>query len=500
MKFESLLCASARPAAVALAAALALLVCWSGLVSPPGAIAGAEQGHIAVALASGRGYADPFGTPSGPTAWVPPFNPVLMAAVFKLFGIATTKSALVLALIRLPAFAVAFYLLLRCLDRLGWPKGKPWLAAILALQCWFLHSPLFYNAVTIWPTFVCLAWLIHDALAFHQGRQRRYALRLSVLGLLVPLIHGGLSAAYFAVVAVLAWQHRREHPAPAREWLRLPAAAGLALAVSVGAWTTRNYLVFDRFVPLKSNGAFELDLTFHHTARGVLSAGAVMAHHPSTNETETDRYTRLGERNYLEQVAAGLWPDLRAHPGRYARQVGWRFVNAFVFAENVIDTVPFLFAGGHTSMFSLATDARLATAGLWVTLPRSRLGVWLCLDLAPDEFLARLRALHLPESEKIFRAWLESKEAFVARRSVYRELLQSLLVSGLPVLVALASGIGRGGRPPALVGFAALIYVVYLLPNVLITHDATHQTALFGLQALFFVYGGRAIVAAARRL
>src|ERR1700730_15122538 len=33
---------------------------------------GGEYYHIATALGSGRGYADPFGPQTGPTAWMPP--------------------------------------------------------------------------------------------------------------------------------------------------------------------------------------------------------------------------------------------------------------------------------------------------------------------------------------------------------------------------------------------------------------------------------------------
>ncbi|MBV8113728.1 MAG: hypothetical protein JO300_03235, partial [Silvibacterium sp.] len=45
---------------------------------------GWEMGRVARALATGYGYADPFVGHTGPTAWVPPLYPLLMAAVFKL--------------------------------------------------------------------------------------------------------------------------------------------------------------------------------------------------------------------------------------------------------------------------------------------------------------------------------------------------------------------------------------------------------------------------------
>src|ERR1700759_2471255 len=60
---------------------------------------GWEMGRIARALATGFGYADPFTGHSGPTAWSPPLYPLLIAGVFKVFGVYTAASAWVLLVI-----------------------------------------------------------------------------------------------------------------------------------------------------------------------------------------------------------------------------------------------------------------------------------------------------------------------------------------------------------------------------------------------------------------
>jgi hypothetical protein len=57
---------------------------------------GWEMGRIARALATGFGYSDPFTSHSGPTAWSPPLYPLLIAGVFKIFGVYTAASAWVL--------------------------------------------------------------------------------------------------------------------------------------------------------------------------------------------------------------------------------------------------------------------------------------------------------------------------------------------------------------------------------------------------------------------
>jgi hypothetical protein len=46
---------------------------------------GWEMGRIGAAIASGKGFSNPFGAQTGPTAWEPPLYPYLTAIVFHLF-------------------------------------------------------------------------------------------------------------------------------------------------------------------------------------------------------------------------------------------------------------------------------------------------------------------------------------------------------------------------------------------------------------------------------
>src|ERR1700761_5440122 len=57
---------------------------------------GEEMGRIARALATGFGFSDPFRGHTGPTTWVGPLFPLLLAGVFKLFGVFTAGSAWVI--------------------------------------------------------------------------------------------------------------------------------------------------------------------------------------------------------------------------------------------------------------------------------------------------------------------------------------------------------------------------------------------------------------------
>ena len=57
---------------------------------------GWETGKVARSIATGRGFSSPYTEPTGPTALIPPVYTYLVAGVFKLFGIYTASSALVL--------------------------------------------------------------------------------------------------------------------------------------------------------------------------------------------------------------------------------------------------------------------------------------------------------------------------------------------------------------------------------------------------------------------
>src|ERR1700687_2210614 len=57
---------------------------------------GYEAGRIARSIALGEGFANPLFQKTGPTAWMAPLYPCLVAGVFKLSGIYTATSAVIL--------------------------------------------------------------------------------------------------------------------------------------------------------------------------------------------------------------------------------------------------------------------------------------------------------------------------------------------------------------------------------------------------------------------
>src|ERR1700677_1871986 len=55
---------------------------------------GGEAGRIARSIAQGEGFSNPLFSKTGPTAWLAPVFPYLLAGIFKAFGVYSTASAI----------------------------------------------------------------------------------------------------------------------------------------------------------------------------------------------------------------------------------------------------------------------------------------------------------------------------------------------------------------------------------------------------------------------
>ncbi|HXZ41021.1 MAG TPA: glycosyltransferase family 39 protein, partial [Terriglobales bacterium] len=109
---------------------------------------GFEMGRMGRALALGQGFSSPFSGNTGPTAWEPPLYPFLIAGVFKVFGIYTQASALVLlslnsifsAVTSVPIFLIAK----RCFGER---------VAVWSSWTWALLPPvIFWSTRYVWET------------------------------------------------------------------------------------------------------------------------------------------------------------------------------------------------------------------------------------------------------------------------------------------------------------------------------------------------------------
>jgi 4-amino-4-deoxy-L-arabinose transferase-like glycosyltransferase len=109
---------------------------------------GFEIGRLSRSIALGRGFSQVFDAGSGPTAWWTPVFPLLLGGVFKLFGVYSSKAALViLSLNSLFSALTCRTIFLIALDTLGRRT------AILSAWIWAgLPYAIYWPTHHIWDT------------------------------------------------------------------------------------------------------------------------------------------------------------------------------------------------------------------------------------------------------------------------------------------------------------------------------------------------------------
>src|SRR6202166_578926 len=278
---------------------------------------GWEMGRLGRSLALGQGFANPFNETTGATAWEPPLYPFLIAAVFRLFGIYTHASALVLltinsvfsALTCIPIFLIAR----KCFSE----KVAVWSAWAWAL----LPTVMYWSTRWVWET--SLAALLLAVIFW-------LTLELEELNGLTPWIGFGL---LWGVAALTNTSLISFLPASGlwiwyRRWKAgKPSLAGIALAsvffaATIAPWLVRNYEAFGKFVFIRSNFGAELRL-----GNGPGADGTWMSYlHPTQNALALRQYEQMGETAYVAERKREAMDFIRADYGRFARISFKRFV------------------------------------------------------------------------------------------------------------------------------------------------------------------------------
>src|SRR3954464_14023050 len=109
---------------------------------------GWEMGRIGAAIASGQGFSNPFGAQTGSTPWESPLYPELVAVVFRVFGVYSRPSALVLLAIN-SVFSsltcIPIFLIARRIFSEKVAVGSAWAWALLP-------NVIFWCTRAIWET------------------------------------------------------------------------------------------------------------------------------------------------------------------------------------------------------------------------------------------------------------------------------------------------------------------------------------------------------------
>jgi len=286
--------------------------CWysmggiRGSTLPDNLAYGGETGAIAAAIASGRGFSSPLPSiTSGPTAWLSPIYPYLLAGIFRLFGIFSYESSLIIRTIDI-AFS-AF---------VCWPifviGTKAFGRRVGAVSAWFwafLPDGIFYSVTWIWDTALaalCMTMLFAATMQIRGRTKLSWWVGYGALWAFGALVNPSvLSVLPFFVLWAL-WPLRQQFALAAK----LAPAAAVIFAVGITPWTVRNYVVFHKFIPLRSNFGLELWLSNGPFVPDTF-AGYM---HPTDNPEEAAKYIRMTEIPYMEEKQSEALAFMRAHP------------------------------------------------------------------------------------------------------------------------------------------------------------------------------------------
>jgi|HubBroStandDraft_3_1064219.scaffolds.fasta_scaffold33835_2 4-amino-4-deoxy-L-arabinose transferase-like glycosyltransferase len=325
---------------------------------------GFEMGRIGRSLAQGEGFSNPFNEVTGPTAWEPPLYPFLIAAVFRVFGVYSRTSAILLLIINsifsaltcIPIFLIAK----RCFSE----KVAVWSSWTWAL----LPSVIFWCTRWVWETSLAallLAVIFWLALTMDEKPGVKPWLLFGLLWGIAALTNTALLS-FLPASGLWAWSQRAQR---GKRSLTGVIFASVVFAACITPWLVRNYRVFGQPVFIRSNFGAELRL-----GNGPGADGTWMDYlHPTKDVYEMRRYQELGELAYVSERKREAMEYIRED---YARFTGLSLKRFIYFwggvpkpGENPV------MAFFRKSLF--AASSLLAFWGLGRALNKHKPGAWL---------------------------------------------------------------------------------------------------------------------------
>ena len=271
---------------------------------------GYETGRIAQALAAGQGFSSPLHVPTGPTAWMTPLFPLLLSWIFRLTGIFSWTSYLVIGFVDCAFSALTVWPIKAC-ARKAFGDGT----ATTAAWAWvFLPTAVHYAVDWVWDTALVTLLFALVLLATLYLRDATRAAAWAGYGALLGITALANASVVSTFPFLLGWAAVQIR-AQSRSWARLAATAVAAFVLVMSPWWIRNYSVFHRFIPFRSNLGLELWLGNNSHNPDIVSGWL----HPDEDQTEMGAMARLGELAYMDakQKEALAW--IRSHPADFLR-------------------------------------------------------------------------------------------------------------------------------------------------------------------------------------
>ncbi len=325
---------------------------------------GWEMGSIGASLASGRGFSDQFGVPSGPTAWEPPLYPYLIAGVFQIFGMYSRASAFVLlatnsicsALTCIPIFLIA-----KRMFSVKVAVGAAWAWALLP-------NVLFWCTRAIWETSLStllLAIIVWLAMTLEERDGWLPWIEFGLLWGIVAL-NGTSLLSFLPAAGLYAWYRRAQ---TGKKSLAGVVLASVIFFACITPWLVRNYQTFGKFIFIRDNFGAELRLGNGNGADGTL----MLYLDPPHDTYAMHQFQTMGELKYIAMRKQQAVAYIKADYSRFAVLSFKRFLCFWAGPPRVTDPA---WIGMSKDALFLATSV-LMFWGLGRALRQRRPGAWL---------------------------------------------------------------------------------------------------------------------------
>src|ERR1700683_4319590 len=278
-----------------------------------------ESGNIAHSLSMGHGFSSPFRVDTGPTAWMTPLFPLLLAGIFRIFGAYTFHAWAATVLLNISCCTLAcvpIYFAGKRIGGIALASGAAWLWAIFP-------NAILMPVESMWDACISallVATILWATLALERAESQRLR-KWCAYGLLwgVALMFNATLAALFPFLAGWLVYRARQHNCA---WLKNAAAAIAIIILCCVPWTIRNYAVFHTFVPLRSVLGLQLWLGNNGQTQDVFRGNL----HPIYNSAERAHYVELGEIAYMQEKKQQAIQYMAEHPAREAHLIFRRFI------------------------------------------------------------------------------------------------------------------------------------------------------------------------------
>lgn len=269
---------------------------------------GYEAVGIAKSLASGHGFSAPW-PGAGPTAWLAPVMPTILAADMLVFGLHTSAFLIAFVIFNELCSALTIFPVFFSATRIAGGNGGDRIAA-LAAWLWVVNPLAAETACkNIWYTALSgllAALLLWTTLRVRDSRRPAAWIGYGLLWGMELMTHPTFLVLAPVALLWLVWARRGPKRLDSKR-VRLAALACFTAVLCCVPWTIRNFDVFHHFVPLRSDFGFEL-WRYNHDGPPL---------HPNGPGVEQDAFSSLGEYAYVQERQREALAWIGGHPHIY---------------------------------------------------------------------------------------------------------------------------------------------------------------------------------------